>query len=673
MSKRKFFFILIMIACLVIPGVVFGSYFRIDKFPRLANLFFRWDITEAEAKELAKWDILLVDMEVQTYSPQSLVLLKKLNPEIKILAYLAPQEIRGDSFKLDGTLRQKLISKIPDIWWLKNRKGEKVAWWPGNPLFNITSLGGKVNGQTFAEMFTEFINKEILAQPYWDGVFLDNIWSDLSFMSSFNIDANNDGRSDDLKILNEQWEEGMTNLLQTLQKSLGKNKILVGNGGEKFNKYLNGVFFEHFPQRGWVSTMKNYSFILQNGKSPTLGILNSNVNNSGRQDDYRRMRYGLASALLFDGFFSFDNGDASHNEIWWYDEYEVFLGKPLGSARNILKNNRILAEGVWRRDFENGVVLLNSTNQKRKVFLGAEYEKISGSQDRSVNNGLFVSELYLDPYDGIILLSRLGEIKNSFYANGSFVRIFNGEGNLSRGGFFSYNKMFRGGVQLMEKGGGRDRKFFLANESEVRVYDSNGVLLSKINPFGSNYKGGISLAVGDVDGDGRDDLIVGKEKESPEVKVFDSLTGKEKRHFWAYATTFKGGLSLAVCDLNNDGVMEIVTGAGFGGGPHVRIFRGNGKIFDTGFFPFDKKWRSGVNVACANVDNDKGVEIIVGATVGNDPIVKTIDSRTHKIKKEFLGFEKENKSGVRVSTVDFDGSDKSEIIVYTSDFLNLFE
>src|SRR5262249_57247349 len=42
--------------------------------------------------------------------------------------------------------------------------------------------------------------------------------------------------------------------------------------------------------------------------------------------------------------------------------------------------------------------------------------------------------------------------------------------------------------------------------------------------------------------------------------------------FFAYTPTFLGGVNVAAGDLNGDGKAEIVTGAGPGGGPHVRIF-----------------------------------------------------------------------------------------------------
>ena len=50
---------------------------------------------------------------------------------------------------------------------------------------------------------------------------------------------------------------------------------------------------------------------------------------------------------------------------------------------------------------------------------------------------------------------------------------------------------------------------------------------------------------------------------------------QEIRGFFAYGAAFTGGVRVATTDFNNDGLVDIITGAGPGGGPHVRIFRGD--------------------------------------------------------------------------------------------------
>ena len=59
---------------------------------------------------------------------------------------------------------------------------------------------------------------------------------------------------------------------------------------------------------------------------------------------------------------------------------------------------------VWRRDYEHGIVLVNATHNPQVIPLDGMFRKIAGTQDPQVNNGQLVSEVPLNPLDGLILL-----------------------------------------------------------------------------------------------------------------------------------------------------------------------------------------------------------------------------------------------------------------------------
>jgi FtsP/CotA-like multicopper oxidase with cupredoxin domain len=86
--------------------------------------------------------------------------------------------------------------------------------------------------------------------------------------------------------------------------------------------------------------------------------------------------------------------------------------------------------------------------------------------------------------------------------------------------------------------------------TEVRVHDGNGDrLLATVTPFAS-YAGSVSVAMGDIDGDGVYDLIVGAGTDhAPDVVVYSGKArdGKapftvELARFHAFAGTFRGGV-----------------------------------------------------------------------------------------------------------------------------------
>src|SRR5439155_22843059 len=112
-----------------------------------------------------------------------------------------------------------------------------------------------------------------------------------------------------------------------------------------------------------------------------------------------------------------------------------------------------------------------------------------------------------------------------------------------------------------------------------------------------SFTGGVTVAYGDVNGDGVADIITGTASGSSEVKVFDGKTLSQFRDFLAYDPAFTGGVYVAAGDVNGDGFDDIITGAGPGGGPNVKVFDGKTGSVLMNFFAFSPSFTGGVTVA----------------------------------------------------------------------------
>ena len=196
------------------------------------------------------------------------------------------------------------------------------------------------------------------------------------------------------------------------------------------------------------------------------------------------------------------------------------------------------------------------------------------------------------------------------------------------------------------------------NEDLVLAYTQKdtGSFISKLDSHGNmlnswqfNQDGATaSVAICDIDKNNvGSEIIVGTgPSNDPMVKVF-SAEGKEIFSFFAYDKNFRGGVNVACADLNNDGFLEIVVGAGNGGGPHIRIFDNTGRLRGQ-FFAYDKNFRGGVNVAVGDVNGDGSAEIIAGAGNGGGPHVRIFNDKG-VLLNHFFAYDKNFRGGVKIA------------------------
>jgi hypothetical protein len=199
---------------------------------------------------------------------------------------------------------------------------------------------------------------------------------------------------------------------------------------------------------------------------------------------------------------------------------------------------------------------------------------------------------------------------------------------------------------------------------EVRVFDARtGALLYDFMAFDPHFLGGVRVAVGDVNGDGVEDIVVGAGPGGgPEVRVFDGRTGGAMLSFMAYDPNFQGGVTVATGDLNGDGFGQIITGADAGGGPHVKVFSGQDGSLIRSFFAYDPNFAGGVWVAAGDMNGDGRDDIITGAGPGGGPHVEVFSGADNSVLGSWFAYDPNFHGGIFVGVGDVNGDGHADII-----------
>lgn len=200
-------------------------------------------------------------------------------------------------------------------------------------------------------------------------------------------------------------------------------------------------------------------------------------------------------------------------------------------------------------------------------------------------------------------------------------------------------------------------------EPGIQIFNIEGKLLKQFLVFEKNFRGGVNVAAADINGDGKEELIaVQASSGNGQVRIFD-FGGNLIKSFFVDSKYWRGGLNVAVGDLDGKGNRQIVVGYGEGIEPQIRIFTSDGKILSA-FAPYEKKFRGGVKVAVANLDGRKDHnkdEIIVAPGKGREPLIKVFDHRAY-LKTYFLAYGRSWQGGINLSAGDLNNDGVNEIL-----------
>ncbi|MBI5728536.1 MAG: VCBS repeat-containing protein [Candidatus Magasanikbacteria bacterium] len=674
---RKYLKISVFIAVLLFGGFDFSIQTNAEHsqhvFPKRANYYLTLNLRSEDIPALARWDLLVLNIEQQALHPELLRELRRLNPRIILLANIAAADFPGHMEDVPTVLpvryriwREGLERGAREGWFVHRANGERVRRlnWPNNELLlNITDDCPAVNGEIWRSFLARFIAAEVIGTGLWDGIFFDNTWDNVSSFVGGDVDFNRDGAAD--SDLDQKWRSGLTALFAETRRLAGRDLVIVGNNDTTaYGAELNGMMVENFGS-DWVLHMNRYHFNNTTRRAPLLNIVNANTDNQGDERDYQAMRFGLASALMEDGYYSFDFGDRDHGQLWWYDEYSADLGRSLGTPSS---SNEIYpyAPDAWRRPFEHGMVVLNGTTADQVVPLGAEYEKIHGRQDRTVNDGAIVDEVEVGPRDGQILLNTIKTLPDVVYTNGHFVRFLRPSGERPRHGLFLFDDAVAGGAQIAYtdlNGDGR-RDDLVAYRGRLSVFRDDGQSFFSIYPFSVSYQREFSFGLADMNGDGQRDIVVAPESGVGAVQMYNYGGEQVLANWFPFGKKFSGGIALAVGDVDRAPGREFILSPRRG--PAVITIYDQARRRVGGFSAAGKQWRGTVSLASGDLDGDGQEEIIVGLRGGPSSIIKIFRSSGKQIGPELrVPASAGSVLDLGVADVDFDG--RPEIVAMTSD------
>ena len=350
---------------------------RGPSYPRIAR-FYGAGVYKGRSKEhldlVSQYDLIVGG--VGANADKEVAYLRQKNPHIRLLFYYSIKENKAGR------------KEVKDSWWLRTIDGKHASDWPGQHKLNLT-----------IPEVVDFVVNDILAKFHkasfqWDGIFFDCFEQRMRGGRQFDLDG--DGKPDDKRELDRKWAAGVNRIVSEGFRRTGGKLLYMCNSwylADGPYEYLNGslgegvidrIYYGKSHKWTWASNLALYHKWMKLGRKPCLVSL---VNGDGKihnawerkelykqgkmeadleaaRRDEQRMRFGLATTLMGDGYFAY-NAYTSRGD-WWYKEYDAPLGYPAGDAKE-------MPDGTWQRRYDGGRVLVNPTPKPVNIQLDRPY------------------------------------------------------------------------------------------------------------------------------------------------------------------------------------------------------------------------------------------------------------------------------------------------------------
>jgi len=319
---------------------------RLTSLEESPSLIEDWVVENIIAAEM---ETLTVDYDCFSFPEcrKQVVKIKKALPNIVIRVYGNPMELFDRTTILDQRPIQKAIwlevgSTYQD-YYLHDKNGERVVFWqqPDKDIFmemmNLSSLCPKYSHKSWGMYWVDKVYEKVYLpnKDLVDGLEIDNLWPYVSFvneMRDVEIDLDNDGKSENLFLLDYHWREGINEMIAYARTKFPKDFVITGRGFQyRYADKVDGLTMEEVFMNGDALQGGNYAKVerwLRHTTKMPYTTLNERV--TWGEPVANISNYVIC--LLGDGYCGFDAGGSSeHGSFEPFDGY-IDLGQPTGKV-----------------------------------------------------------------------------------------------------------------------------------------------------------------------------------------------------------------------------------------------------------------------------------------------------------------------------------------------------
>lgn len=282
------------------------------------------------ASWLAKNDDLLLsgkpyDMVMSGwFTPEEAEQYRENNPDVLLLAGLSTTWVWDNEGWMGFLLTvanygREETHEITEEMYLHNPDGSRCAFgWASEEWNQEEIYAMDPRNEGWVNIVINFY-ETVLEQPTHDGIIVDIV-----------VERQYWGQE---AITDEEWTEATMAIYQTISDMNTEDKLVIFNAGARlsdiddYSEYFDGYLMENFMGDQLKTTFSEGLEVIDSDKLVIFGV---DTDDTG-EIDMNKMRLGLTLSLLGDNtYFTYDVGPRDHVQAWWYPEYNVNLGEPMG-------------------------------------------------------------------------------------------------------------------------------------------------------------------------------------------------------------------------------------------------------------------------------------------------------------------------------------------------------